>query len=140
MSAPESTSDQPIVHAGVADVLRAMSACMVPGRSDAMQVGAVRLLPHQIRAVERLPGIIARFGGAMLCDAVGVGKFCRQLVHVSSIARKHWTSQAAGFRTQLREVRVVAVIQSFSLHISQWCQNRRAIARRTDQSEQRCVE
>lgn len=63
-----------LVPAGIVSVLRAMSACVAPHRGAVTRVGAVRLLPHQVRAVERLPAIIARFGGAMLCDAVGVGK------------------------------------------------------------------
>ena len=32
------------------------------------------LAPHQVPAAERLVGIVARYGGALLADAVGLGK------------------------------------------------------------------
>lgn len=42
-------------------------------QSDAV-LGAVVLRPHQISAVVRVRAAIEEFGGAMLCDAVGMGK------------------------------------------------------------------
>lgn len=105
MNVREAAALPDFVPAAVADVLRVMSACMAPGQNEAVHVGAVRLLPHQVRAVERLPGIIARFGGAMLCDAVGVGKtyvalaiaarYDRCIVVAPAVLRDMWRGATA---------------------------------------------
>ena len=38
------------------------------------QLGSVRLHPHQVSAVQRLERAMNEFGGALLCDEVGMGK------------------------------------------------------------------
>src|SRR4051812_3804653 len=49
------------------------------------QLGSLTLRPHQITAVERLLAIIGRFRGALLADAVGLGKTYVAL----AIAKEH---------------------------------------------------
>ena len=44
------------------------------GESVAERLGEITLRAHQRRAADRLIGIIARHGGAMLAEPVGVGK------------------------------------------------------------------
>lgn len=55
--------------------MRALIARLVLAESPAQsKVGSISLQPHQISAVTRLQTSIDRFGGALLCDEVGMGK------------------------------------------------------------------
>lgn len=65
-------------------------------------MGEVELAPHQLDAVTRIRSAIAEFGGAFLCDAVGVGKtyvglaLAREMTHPLVVApaalRDMWVS------------------------------------------------
>ena len=58
-----------------AGVVRDLIARGWLGQADAdRRLGEVVLHPHQAEAVGRIRGIIRQFGGALLCDAVGLGK------------------------------------------------------------------
>jgi superfamily II DNA or RNA helicase len=68
-------------------------------------LGTVRLFPHQLDAVARLRSALETFGGALLADAVGVGKtfvalavardYHTVLVIGPAVLRSHWTESAA---------------------------------------------
>lgn len=60
-----------IVPASIARALIART--LLPGTPDG-QLGEITLAPHQLAAAARLHGILAQHGGALLADAVGLGK------------------------------------------------------------------
>ena len=55
-----------------------------PGERDA-RAGTVTLHPHQVEGMHRLLAILARHGGALLADEVGLGKTYTAL----AVARRH---------------------------------------------------
>ena len=69
------------------------------------KIGAVSLQPHQLSAVSRIERAIDEFGGALLCDEVGMGKtfvataiarpYARRLVVAPAALSQMW-SQALG--------------------------------------------
>lgn len=78
--------DQPL-RLTTADQARARIADIVLGNtSREARIGAVSLRPHQISAVARLETALEEFGGALLCDEVGMGK----TFVATAIARKYW--------------------------------------------------
>lgn len=52
----------------------ASAARIVNGVRNSGRVGTIHLLPHQVEAVDRIVSAIETHGGALLCDAVGMGK------------------------------------------------------------------
>jgi superfamily II DNA or RNA helicase len=55
--------------------VRALIARLILAESPAeTKVGSISLQPHQISAVTRLQASLDQFGGALLCDEVGMGK------------------------------------------------------------------
>lgn len=61
-------------HASVRDVLAAFADVISPDAATPSRIGAVTLHPHQRDGAERIHRMIDQRGGALLCDAVGVGK------------------------------------------------------------------
>ncbi|HMJ19788.1 MAG TPA: hypothetical protein VK478_15495, partial [Gemmatimonadaceae bacterium] len=58
-----------------AETVRARIAEVVLGAERPCgQLGAIRLKPHQQSAVARIEEALEEFGGALLCDDVGMGK------------------------------------------------------------------
>ncbi len=58
-----------------AEIVRARIAEIVLGAERACgHLGAITLKPHQQAAVARIEAALAEFGGALLCDDVGMGK------------------------------------------------------------------
>jgi superfamily II DNA or RNA helicase len=57
-----------------AEVRAAIARHWLGGRQDAEALGEVELRPHQRDAVCRLRALLVRYGGALLADAVGLGK------------------------------------------------------------------
>ncbi len=58
-----------------AAVVRSRIARLILGESPSQaRVGAISLQPHQISAAARLRAALDQFGGALLCDEVGMGK------------------------------------------------------------------
>ena len=51
-----------------------ISALAADDDANSIDLGRVKLHPHQVSAVLRLRRSIAEFGGALLCDPVGTGK------------------------------------------------------------------
>lgn len=74
-------------------------------RSDMNELGSIVLRPHQVSAVGRLRSAINEFGGALLCDQVGMGKTfvalaltsaeCAVCVVAPAVLREMWTEAAA---------------------------------------------
>lgn len=64
----------PMVDASAADVLDAIARVIVSDDVAPPRIGSVTLHAHQREGADRLRRIIDRHGGALLCDAVGVGK------------------------------------------------------------------
>jgi len=56
------------------EVRRIIATTVLGEESVGAQLGAIELRPHQRRAASRLANIIARHGGALLAEPVGVGK------------------------------------------------------------------
>ena len=67
------TTRQPDAEWRVRAVQRRLARAVLPPLPEEA-LGAVRLLPHQRRAAARLHRIIGTHGGALLADAVGLGK------------------------------------------------------------------
>lgn len=93
------------VRASVNDVLDAMARVMVTRDESPSRIGSVTLLPHQREGVDRVRRIVDRHGGALLCDAVGVGKtyialavasaFERCTVVAPAVLREMWSQAIA---------------------------------------------
>lgn len=67
--------DEPRLRLTTAEDVRARIAALLLGDIPSkVRVGAVSLEPHQISAVARIEGALEEFGGALLCDEVGMGK------------------------------------------------------------------
>jgi superfamily II DNA or RNA helicase len=72
--------------------------------APAAQLGSVRLHPHQISAIGRIHSALEEFGGALLCDEVGMGKtfvalaiaksFARCIVVAPAALRDMWSQQS----------------------------------------------
>ena len=62
-----------------------------PGERDA-RAGTVTLHPHQVEGMHRLLAILARHGGALLADEVGLGKTYTALAVAPSAGRRTPTS------------------------------------------------
>lgn len=108
-----------VVPATAEHVLGTIAHLMTAGDQRAARVGSVTLLPHQREGAERVRRIMERHGGALLCDAVGVGKFCRQLVHVSSITRKPLEfTRLPGSALSSEKLELLPFLIFFSLHQS----------------------
>lgn len=100
-----------------ADVLRGLIAAAILSEDSSSRppdkfiesLGDVRLHPHQVSAVRRIELALHEFGGALLCDEVGMGKtfvalavarwFERRIVVAPSVLRNMWSRQS-----QLAEV------------------------------------
>ena len=54
--------------------MRALIAQCLLGDTPTLQIGSIVLRPHQQSVVARLRSAIEEFGGALLCDEVGMGK------------------------------------------------------------------
>ena len=67
------------------DTARAVIAALAADNdANSIDLGRVKLHPHQVSAVLRLRRAIAEFGGALLCDPVGTGKTYIALAIASS--------------------------------------------------------
>jgi superfamily II DNA or RNA helicase len=79
MSAARGAPSRPFVATTAAEVRAAIARAVLGDAGSARhsipeRIGSIRLRPHQLEAVERLEQIIDGAGGAMLADAVGLGK------------------------------------------------------------------
>jgi superfamily II DNA or RNA helicase len=71
-----------------ATTVRALIARVILGESSTQaRVGSISLKPHQISAVARLRASLDQFGGAMLCDEVGMGK-----TYVATAIARHYSN------------------------------------------------
>lgn len=96
---------QAIVDASPADVLDAIARAMVTHDESPSRIGTVMLHPHQREGADRVRRIIDRHGGALLCDAVGVGKtyvalavarrFERTVIVAPAVLREMWSRAIA---------------------------------------------
>ncbi|HEY0528624.1 MAG TPA: DEAD/DEAH box helicase [Gemmatimonadaceae bacterium] len=66
--------DRPVRLAGGAEVRALIADLFLEARPSHVQLGTISLRPHQIEAVARLKRSLDEFGGAFLCDDVGMGK------------------------------------------------------------------
>lgn len=84
-----------------ASTVRALIARVILGaQSCEPPLGSIHLQPHQVSSIARLEGALAEFGGALLCDDVGMGKtfvalaiarrFPRRLVVAPAGLREMW--------------------------------------------------
>ncbi|MGI8510057.1 MAG: helicase-related protein, partial [Gemmatimonadaceae bacterium] len=64
----------PIRAATSALVRRAIARCVLIDTDQDISIGTVTLYPHQVSAVQQVQRTLREFGGALLCDAVGLGK------------------------------------------------------------------
>lgn len=55
-------------------VRHAIASCVLIDTEEDISIGAVTLYRHQVSAVQRVQRTLREFGGALLCDAVGLGK------------------------------------------------------------------
>lgn len=55
-------------------VRHAIARCILLDTEEDISIGAVTLYPHQVSAVQRVRRTLHELGGALLCDAVGLGK------------------------------------------------------------------
>jgi len=79
----------------------------VSGQSGTADVtlGSVTLHPHQVSAIRRIESAMEEFGGALLCDEVGMGKtfvalaianrFPKRVVVAPAVLRDMWSQQSA---------------------------------------------
>jgi superfamily II DNA or RNA helicase len=85
-----------------AEEVRARIARVILGKDTAhTRIGAISLQPHQLSAVTRIESAIDEFGGALLCDEVGMGKtfvataiaghYNRRLVVAPAALSRMWT-------------------------------------------------
>jgi superfamily II DNA or RNA helicase len=96
----------------VADVRAFIAARLLnPNDSaDRIEIGSISLHPHQRSAVERLRAAIDEFGGALLCDQVGMGKtfvalaLCEDeeaCVVAPAVLKDMWQNAAASANKQI---------------------------------------
>ena len=90
--------------------MRARIARIMLGEpASARSVGAISLQPHQLTAVARIESALDEFGGALLCDEVGMGKtfvatavarrFSRRLVVAPAALTSMWRDALAITKT-----------------------------------------
>lgn len=94
-----------VAPSAVADVLSTIARAMVADDDAPVRIGTVTLLPHQREGANRLRRIMQRHGGALLCDAVGVGKtyvalavaqrFSETLIVAPAVLRDMWMRAVA---------------------------------------------
>ncbi|MEX2109010.1 MAG: DEAD/DEAH box helicase [Gemmatimonadaceae bacterium] len=93
-----------IVESGPA--VRAVIARVILGeQSSEPALGSIHLKPHQVSSIARLESALNEFGGALLCDDVGMGKtfvalaiarrFPRRLIVVPAALRDMWRDALA---------------------------------------------
>jgi Helicase conserved C-terminal domain/SNF2-related domain len=76
----------------------AVARCWLEASGDAeMQLGSVRLRPHQMVAVREIRALLKEFGGALLADEVGLGKTFVALA-LAAQARRPLVVAPAGLR------------------------------------------
>lgn len=83
---------------------------MLGGHVASVALGSITLHPHQQSAVERLEAAIDRFGGALLCDDVGMGKtyvaiavakrFTHRLIVIPAALVSMWRSALVATETE----------------------------------------
>ncbi len=66
--------DRPFVVESAAFVRGVIAAVILGARAPERTLGSIRLKPHQSSSLPRLESALAEFGGALLCDEVGMGK------------------------------------------------------------------
>ncbi|MDQ6689919.1 MAG: DEAD/DEAH box helicase [Gemmatimonadota bacterium] len=59
---------------GAAEVRARIARLILGDVAVDSKIGAISLQPHQLSAVARIEGALEEFGGALLCDEVGMGK------------------------------------------------------------------
>jgi superfamily II DNA or RNA helicase len=85
-----------------AEEVRARIARLILGEDPAeAMIGSISLQPHQLSAVTRIERAIEEFGGALLCDEVGMGKtfvataiaraYARRIVVAPAALSQMWT-------------------------------------------------
>jgi superfamily II DNA or RNA helicase len=93
-----------------AAIVRARIAEIILGAGQVCtRIGGITLKPHQQSAVTRVEAALAEFGGALLCDAVGMGKtfvatalargFAHTLVVAPAALRSMWRDALATTET-----------------------------------------
>jgi Helicase conserved C-terminal domain/SNF2-related domain len=97
--------------------VRSLIARLILAESSTQaKVGSISLQPHQISAVTRLRASLDQFGGALLCDEVGMGK-----TYVATAIAQHYSdclvvapaSLTSMWREALRVTRTTAQIVTF---------------------------
>lgn len=116
MSVGNASSAPRLVCATTAEVFGTIAHLMVAEGRISQRIGSVTLLPHQREGAERVWRLVERHGGALLCDAVGVGKtyvalavaerVARAIVVAPAVLRDMWTRAiaAAGVRADVVSV------------------------------------
>jgi superfamily II DNA or RNA helicase len=81
--------EQPLKFVDWRTLLGAIARAL-PGESpdEGARIGDVRLMTHQIQAVQRLEIAIQRYGGALLADDVGLGKTYAAIALAARIAQR----------------------------------------------------
>ena len=102
--------DAPFLVASAASVRAAIARTILGSQSFAAELGAVRLKPHQASSIPRLELALNEFGGALLCDEVGMGKtyialaiarrYARVLIVAPAGLKEMWRDAIARSRTQ----------------------------------------
>ena len=105
MSAASTTRERSWCEAPVSAVRAAIARALLEESPASLTLGEVELAPHQRDAVARLRTIMARSGGALLADAVGLGKTYvalalareaeRPLIVAPAALREMWTGAMA---------------------------------------------
>ncbi len=108
--------------------VRARIADLILGNAPETVVGAISLKKHQGSAVQRVGSAIAEFGGALLCDEVGMGK-----TYVAAAIARDYSAVlivapaglSAMWKTALDTTRVTADLVSFEkLSRTSWATGR----------------
>lgn len=72
MSAPCAVT--PFAHVSLTEACGFVARALLGAPAPRIALGSIDLAPHQLDAVARLRSVMARHGGALLADAVGLGK------------------------------------------------------------------
>lgn len=103
-------------HAPAREVRAAIARATMPSELTPRRLGGIELRPHQLTAVDRLRGVIAQRGGALLADEVGLGKTfvalalcaeaCHPLIIAPAALRPMWSDamRRSGRRIELLSV------------------------------------
>lgn len=104
--------DVEIVHPARARSAIAAVVASVEDNADPLNLGAITLHPDQLDAVRRLRSAMAEFGGALLCDPVGMGKTFVALAMIPedsnacvvapAVLRDMWVEEAQRCRRSIR--------------------------------------